>query len=430
MLRRRSLLIGALIGLAALGIGCMWDYDTIAMESKEFPDLADVVTGRFGRNPPLYYQMRLARVTAELRVEPTKLDAYDDAGVACDRLGDDDSALHWMALKREAMKRLPRAASAENRTTGSEDPVYRLLANEGTFYAHKWFRGGRRPEALGLLDQSVADLNAAVKRNPDAHFGREKVQVFVIEWSRKMSMAPPPAVEVITLSPEKPSPNRSAGELFAEPDSLYSYLQSKGLSDEAICKGISGLVVLGNAWESPDSFITLAEAVPMRRGTMKMFVALRAQELIASGHKPLGPALDPDLGKWTTPAALQPSIRASFQRLRHAADDEDRRRTEYMMSRLLAGRHPDIDPSFWSEWKPSKRPDFVDPDLNYRFFRWLERGGLPQILTVLGCCCLSPLGLLALTWRSLAKRARRRIAALGDLKFVNQTESRANDVKK
>ena len=64
------------------------------------PEVVAVLTGRFERNPPLFYEMRLERVTDHLQSHPEDLAAYDDAGVACDRLGRGDEAISWMEKKR------------------------------------------------------------------------------------------------------------------------------------------------------------------------------------------------------------------------------------------------------------------------------------------------------------------------------------------
>src|ERR1035438_5441566 len=131
--RGRAMRLAAVIVLFAAALparACLWDNDTLAMEAKRFPDMVEVSVGRFERNPPLYYEMRLTRVSAELRTSPEKLDLYDDAGVACDRLGRDDEALTWMARKEA---RLPR---------GDAEARYRYLANAGTFHIHRWLRAG------------------------------------------------------------------------------------------------------------------------------------------------------------------------------------------------------------------------------------------------------------------------------------------------
>src|SRR5262249_11031842 len=62
---------------------CIWDSDTLDRELKKFPGIEQVITGRFERNPPLYYEMRLKRASDEIRAHPDHLEAYDDAGASC-----------------------------------------------------------------------------------------------------------------------------------------------------------------------------------------------------------------------------------------------------------------------------------------------------------------------------------------------------------
>jgi len=77
----RVLIVLAFIGLAAAFVGpgpardrtrntCLWDYDTLRYEAQGMPSTIEAITGRFDRFPPLYYEMRLERVSAELESDP------------------------------------------------------------------------------------------------------------------------------------------------------------------------------------------------------------------------------------------------------------------------------------------------------------------------------------------------------------------------
>src|SRR3954463_10065567 len=98
-MKRTLTALALLLGLPLAVAACLWDRDTPADEAKGMPEVVAVLTGRFARNPPLFYEMRLGRVTAQLRDHPDDLNAYDDladydnAGVACDRLGRGDEAI-------------------------------------------------------------------------------------------------------------------------------------------------------------------------------------------------------------------------------------------------------------------------------------------------------------------------------------------------
>lgn len=105
-MRRALAVFALLVGLPLSVAACLWDRDTPAEEARGMPEVVAVLTGRFERNPPLYYEMRLARMALHLQSHPDDLAAYDDAGVACDRLGLGDEAISWMDRKRVELEKL------------------------------------------------------------------------------------------------------------------------------------------------------------------------------------------------------------------------------------------------------------------------------------------------------------------------------------
>src|SRR4051812_3311507 len=121
----RLLLFGCWMALTMVShcYACLWDRDTVAHEATGIPEVVDIIAGRFERNPPLYYQMRRERVEALLKRDPSNLASYDDAAVACDRLGDDDSAIKLMQEKARQLA----VTSAPDKS----DHVYRYEANIG-----------------------------------------------------------------------------------------------------------------------------------------------------------------------------------------------------------------------------------------------------------------------------------------------------------
>ena len=68
-MRRDMALVGCalLVGLPVSLFACLWDRDTPYHEAMEMPEVVAALTGRFPRNPPLYYRMRLDRVSAQLQ---------------------------------------------------------------------------------------------------------------------------------------------------------------------------------------------------------------------------------------------------------------------------------------------------------------------------------------------------------------------------
>ena len=135
-MKRALTALALLLGLPLAVIACIWDRDTPVDEARGLPEVVAVLTGRFDRNPPLFYEMRLERVTDHLQSHPEDLAAYDDAGVACDRLGRGDEAISWMEKKRAQLDGLD-ASRPE-----VKEQLYRYHANLGTFLVHRWVRQG------------------------------------------------------------------------------------------------------------------------------------------------------------------------------------------------------------------------------------------------------------------------------------------------
>ena len=94
--RKQTVRVACLVVLSAACLGCIWDSDTLAHEAKGIPNVIAVTTGRFERNPPLYYEMRLGRATRQIAQNSADFAAYDDSGASCDRLGRGDEAIRWM----------------------------------------------------------------------------------------------------------------------------------------------------------------------------------------------------------------------------------------------------------------------------------------------------------------------------------------------
>lgn len=342
---------------------CLWDNDTLEAEAKGIPDTIAVITGRFERNPDLFYEMRLARVEKELQSTPAKLELYDDAGVACDRLHQGDEAIAWMERKRTQMEKLRATAGAgvlrEHR--------YRTLANEGTFIAHRWLRSGADRKKISEMKRARDLIQAAIKLNPDAHFGREKYQLKAMEW---------------IINPPKWKHDYDPPDILGlhshlDPFEKKEVLTKLGYSNAI--QGLTGLIALGDAWESVDVLYTLKLALMVHQDTsIAYFAEFRRSELIEDGRR----SLHPDAAKpqnqapvvardwlapidfWNTPRDFKPDdLKKLYQNLRAEADQWHAQRTTYMMERLEAGRHPDTDKNFWNEWQETPVPSLHVPSL-------------------------------------------------------------------
>ncbi len=318
------------------------DTDSLADENRALPGMVAVITGRFERNPPLYYRMRIDRIAKEFRHHPADLPLYDDIAVAYDRLGDSGRAMEWMAKKRQQLEahspQLPGAPLVR-----LPESWYRYYANTGTFRVHRWLRDGADRKRIAAVKQARAEIAKAIAIKPDAHFGRETYQLQVMDW-------------IV-----------AEGRLKGNPDhgELGDFLVEK--NKQPIAEGLAGLVVLGNAWESVDVFMALEKDLIKSKSAVLAYLAtLRALELAKAGKKSLLPArfIDADrsieqrietrIGRVQLPARER--LTAKYSELRTEADAWQKARATFMMQRLAVGRHPDTDPTFWNGYQPEPAP--------------------------------------------------------------------------
>jgi tetratricopeptide (TPR) repeat protein len=392
----KPILIAALILAAAPCFACLWDYDTLAQESAGMPDIKAVIAGGFPRNPPLYYQMRLERVTRLIAENPDDLDAYDAAGVACDRLGRHDEAIEWMAKKRAAMERMGYDASRHAQPNHS----YRYLANLGTFHAHRWFSKGANREDMTDMERGRELIAEAIKENPDAHFGREKYQLMAMEW-------------IINLTPYDQPYTDSEGRTFDSHSTLPNMLgltssQTMNIKDndgalselglDGSIDGLAGLIVMGNAWESVDVFFALALAIQTSgRSSLAALAMERCFELIEQGGQSIVPGAPTgqDLNEHLRRLPLFHSrlsdtgreVGREYRRLRKLADQWHEARTQYLEQRLKEGIHPDTDADFWADFEGNPHRMEIPSQKVKRFydnlFGWMDPSIRPFGITIL-----------------------------------------------
>lgn len=308
-------LIAVFIGwsLMAAASACLWDRDTLDQEAKKMPGAIEAIVGYIDRNPPLYYQMRLDRIIALDREGRASLNDLDSAAVACERLGDSTAAIAWMEKKRKRM-----------RARATPDDYYRYHANLGTFYVHRWFRDGANAKKPEDLRRGLSELEDAVLINPSAHFGREWVQIGLV---------------VLTLQEAAPGLIGSGDQ-----NALGWGKKLKSISGKKTIEGLTGLIMLGDAWESVDVMSMLQTQFQMRNRTLFDLAALRAEELLADGKEArlVGVQKPRERGY----------VEDAFKVLRRDADRYRAEREAYMLARLQKGLHPDTDPAFWADYVP------------------------------------------------------------------------------
>ncbi|MBT4692591.1 MAG: hypothetical protein HOB73_04535 [Planctomycetaceae bacterium] len=139
-------------------MACLWDTDTLVQERAKFPSTLELIAGKFPRHSPAFYQWRIADRQAKLDSGDDQASYYDDIAVAYDKLRQDDQAIEWMHKKA-------------TKFNDSADVRYKTAANLGTFYLHS-----------RQLDKGIEQLELALKLNPNAHFGRERYQLYLAKY--------------------------------------------------------------------------------------------------------------------------------------------------------------------------------------------------------------------------------------------------------
>ena len=100
-------------------------------------------------------------------------------------------------------------------------------------------RQGADRAQIGEVKAARGEIARAIEINPNAHFGREKYQSRALEW-----MIDPPRA-----AGQEDLPNLLGWSLE---DIVRQQIDPKD-ADDAV-RGLSGLIVLGNAWESVNIF--------------------------------------------------------------------------------------------------------------------------------------------------------------------------------
>ncbi len=211
---------------------CYWDRDTLAMERKRFPDAARLLAGQVLRQPQALYLDRITECRALIAEGRDELPLRDDLAVALDKTGQHAEAIR---VAEESLARAPER--------------YETLANLGTFHAH-----------AGNLEKGAEFIRAALRVNPQAHFGREVVQLRVVEYVLARRAARPglpldatyddaiarlratPDFEGRALDPD--GIWLGEGDLF-ETRGFAAFAQAGGLDRDAALKGLLGMMMFG-----------------------------------------------------------------------------------------------------------------------------------------------------------------------------------------
>ncbi len=148
---RWLLAIVLVIAAPAIAIACMWDSDTLKQERARFPDALELITGKFLRHSKDFYRWRISDRETKLAQAPTDPALLDDLAVAYAKIGDTQTAIATMQR--------------------ADQTRYETAANLGTFRV-----------MAGDYDGGLVDIDRALAINPEAHFGRERYQKWLVEY--------------------------------------------------------------------------------------------------------------------------------------------------------------------------------------------------------------------------------------------------------
>jgi hypothetical protein len=188
----------------------------------------------------------------------------------------------------------------------------------------------------------------ALEINPNAHFGRERYQLKAIEW---------------IIDPPNGDGSEFLPNLLGWPvKDEYKTQVDPNAADLAV-RGLLGLIVLGNAWESVDVFYALNIALQhdtlgfprgaeAGRNVLAYYAWRRAYELIDAGSGsmlPGQPRGEPLKARLAGPPLVMQNkwFDETITELRTEADSWQSARSAFMIERMKEGHHPDTDLDFW-----------------------------------------------------------------------------------
>ena len=197
-------------------VACLWDYDTLAMERQRFPDVLELISGKFLRHSTAFYQWRASDREQRLQEQPSP-EVYDDLAVAYEKLGDPEKAI---AITLEKQKHFP--------------GLYETHANLGTFYIH-----------AGQLETGVQQIDIAISMNPEAHFGREVYQKHLVNYVLSKQVAKTTQLPLATSGHGEFGPIGFADFVIAAQGTDLSPKARDAELSKAL-KGVMGMMRFGN----------------------------------------------------------------------------------------------------------------------------------------------------------------------------------------
>ena len=299
--RSRAFVAFAALLVPSVAAACIWDYDTIKRERTRFPGTLELITGKFLRHSPEFYEWRVADRTRRLAADPANVALLDDLAVAYDKTGRHDLAI-----------------GTARRTESLRPGRYETAANLGTFHFH-----------AGQFGEGLPHIGRALAINPDAHFGRERVQKRLAEYvvaRGKAGALPladvavrPPAAGHIAYGHDVTVKDTFADSLSPDTRGVLSPAESA-----AAVKGVLGMMAFGRH-DAPVLLealgACLTQGVENRESDAKLLAA-RAY-LKASYGVPDGPARAAYRGLALHALSTQTATRSQTEQVALAQVEED-----------------------------------------------------------------------------------------------------------
>jgi len=296
--------------------------------------------------------------------------------------------------------------------TGKE-AWYRYYANDGTFRVHRFLKSGAKLSSIGDLRLAQAEIHRALQIKPNAHWGREKYQLAVMDWM----------IAARTV--------KTSDTLAEFLEKRFNWTEDYGRGPlpkerREAAQGLAGLIVLGAAWRSADIFDALAGAL-RHRSTIGLshLCLLRCDELLRGGAhsfavSPLVPSRDrfeptEEQREFGLNENNAKTLDSFYPKLRAEADDWTNQRDHFMESRFALGKHPDTDTHFWKGWHEPPAPQLE------QVAWWNEKEaretGRQRTEMKIGALIIALLALIitlpmAWVWRARRKKRQRQTSAL------------------
>lgn len=310
---------------------CGWDDDTLSAEAKGLPQLVDAIVGRIPIYPQEYYQFRIDRSSKIVLSNPGNFEELDNLIVAYDKLGNSQKSFYYCALKKKALEKTP-----------NKEHEYRYYANLGTVEAHTWVRNKNFSDKK-LLDQAISNLKRCVAINPDAHFGREIVQIELLE---RMRSAPKPKEFIPSeYAQELPKPPSDEHEKWVQ------FMDKVGI--EKVQKGIIGIMSLGSGPDNPDLVNALIATIRRQDGVLRELALHRLHDLWRT--KPLLTSIGYE--EQSGHPMDRDTVAQQYQALVKNTDEYRKAIDSYIIQKIKLGKHPDVDAHFWDDWQEPNRVD-------------------------------------------------------------------------